>query len=103
MKKTVCGQIKDHLNSNDLQEPFQSAYRELHSTETALLRVRTDILRCIDDGKAVGVVLLDLSAAFDTVFFSFKPRKVWHTPLFHLLSYINLIHVTIFTLLIHDI
>ena len=67
MEKIVCGQIKDHLNSNDLQEPFQSAYRELHSTETALRRVRTDILRCIDDGKAVAVVLLDLSAAFDTV------------------------------------
>ena len=70
MEKIVCCQIKDHLNSNGLQEPFQSAYRELNSTETALLRVRTDILRCIDDGKAVAVVmvvLLDLSAAFDTV------------------------------------
>ena len=67
MEKIVCGQIKDHQNSNGLQEPFQSAYRELHSTETTLLRVRTDILRCIDDGKAVALVLLDLSAAFDTV------------------------------------
>ena len=67
IEKIVCGQIKDHLNSNGLQEPFQSAYRELCSTETALLHVRTDKLRCNDDGKAVAVVLLDLSAAFNTV------------------------------------
>ena len=53
--------------NNKLGEPLQSAYRPLHSTETALLRVKNDILRSIDDHKAVALVLLDLSAAFDTV------------------------------------
>ena len=36
-------QLVDHLKENDLYEIFQSAYRQLHSTETALLRVQYDI------------------------------------------------------------
>ena len=48
-------------------EPFQSAYRANHSTETALLRVFNDILRSMDQQKVTILVLLDLSAAFDTV------------------------------------
>ena len=67
MEKVVRNQIKDHLKTHGLQEPLQSSYRELHSTETALLRVRTDILKAMDDNKSVAVILLDLSAAFDTV------------------------------------
>ena len=41
-------------------------YREFYSTEIALLRVQNDILRAIDDKNEVLLVLLDLSAAFDT-------------------------------------
>ena len=48
-------------------EEFQSAYRKGHSTETALLRVQSDILHAIDQGKAAYLILLDLSAAFDTI------------------------------------
>ena len=46
---------------------MQSAYRSGHSTGTALLYVQNNILREIDDHKAVALVLLDLSAAFDTI------------------------------------
>ena len=56
----VCG-------SKNLAEPFQSAYRSCHSTETALLRVKDDIMMAIDNKHAVVLVLLDLSTAFDTV------------------------------------
>ena len=43
------------------------AYREGHSTETALLRVHNDLLIAIDKQKVSILVLLDLPAAFDTV------------------------------------
>ena len=46
---------------------MQSAYRPGHSTETALLHVHYNILRAVDEHKAVALVLLDLSAAFDTI------------------------------------
>ncbi|XP_072046962.1 uncharacterized protein [Amphiura filiformis] len=52
---------------DDIWDILQSAYRAAHSTETALLAVHNTILRAIDDNRAVFVVLLDLTAAFDTV------------------------------------
>jgi len=39
LEKTVASQLVNHLSYNNLLEPFQSAYRADHSTETALLRV----------------------------------------------------------------
>ena len=46
---------------------YQSAYIEHHSTETALLKVKNDLCRSVDDHGAAVLVLLDLSAAFDTI------------------------------------
>ena len=46
---------------------MQSAYRAAHSTETALLRICSDILDSLDRKDVVLLVLLDLSAAFDTI------------------------------------
>ena len=45
----------------------QSACRMNHSTETTTLKVKSDILHAMDKGEVVCVVLLDLSAAFDTI------------------------------------
>ena len=59
--------MESHLASNNLHEPLQSAYRKVHSTETALLRVQNDILESLDSGRVAMLVLLDLSAAFDTL------------------------------------
>ena len=49
-------------------EPYQSAYRPQHSTETALLKVKTDILKAMDNREICCLLLLDLSTAFDMIF-----------------------------------
>ena len=67
IEKAVATQLIGHLINNNLEEPFQSAYKRCHSTETALLKVQNDILIAIDNKKFVALLLLDMSAAFDTV------------------------------------
>ena len=50
-----------------LHERFQSAYKAHHSTETVLLTITDDILLSLDRRNNVFQLLLDLSAAFNTV------------------------------------
>jgi hypothetical protein len=67
VEKAVAAQLSQHLTTNNLQEVMQSAYRPCHSVETALLRIHDDILRAMDSKQGVFLILLDLSAAFDTI------------------------------------
>jgi hypothetical protein len=67
LERVIATQLNNHLDRNELLEPYQSAYRRQHSTETALLRIHTDIRCAIADGKVVLMAMLDLSAAFDTI------------------------------------
>ena len=67
IEKIIASRLSEHINKHDLHEEMQSAYKKLHSTETALLRVHNDIMVAVDGGNAVVLVLLDLSAAFDTI------------------------------------
>ena len=48
-------------------DPFQSAYPTGHSTETALMKVHNNIAHGLDGRGVVVLVLLDFSAALDTV------------------------------------
>ena len=66
-EKVVHMRLIQHLDDENLHEVFQSAYKSRHSTETALTRIQNDILCAIDNNQCVALVLLDLSAAFDTV------------------------------------
>ena len=59
--------LNEHLINNSLFDPLQSAYRDNHSTETALIKVQNDILSAVDTGSSAILLMLDLSAAFDTI------------------------------------
>ena len=52
---------------HDLYPTNQSSYRRFHSTETALLKVRNDILQNMNQQRITLLVLLDFGVAFDTV------------------------------------
>ena len=65
LERAVADQLQAHLDTNGLHVKFQSAYRRGHITETALLRIL--LLVMIDGGNNAVLVLLDLSAAFDTL------------------------------------
>ena len=67
IEKTVTAQLESHLESNDMNDSYQSAYRPKHGTETALLKVKNDITNAMDDQKVTILVMLDLSSAFDTI------------------------------------
>lgn len=67
IEKAVISQLNDHMERNGLNEAFQSAYKNRHSTETALIKVKDDITRALDRNHAVFLIMLDLSAAFDTI------------------------------------
>ena len=67
LEKVVAKQLNEYMSANNLHEKMQSAYKKGHSTESALLRVQNDILLDLDKKKGVILVLLDLSAAFDTI------------------------------------
>jgi hypothetical protein len=67
LERIVDVRLEHHLESNFLHEELQSAYNRRHSTETALLKVQSDILGSLDRGEAAVLVMLDLSAAFDTI------------------------------------
>jgi hypothetical protein len=67
IETNIAIQLNAHMDFNDLHIPYQSGYKPGHSCETLLLSINDDILKAFDSGKCTVYLLLDLSAAFDTV------------------------------------
>ncbi len=67
LEKVVANRLNTHVHGSNTSNPFQSAYRKFHSTETALLNISSDILTAMEEGRVTALTLLDLSAAFDTI------------------------------------
>ena len=67
IEKLILAQLSHYLAANNLFPKYQSGFRKYHSTETAILRVLSDIYSAIDQDQVSLLALLDVSAAFDTV------------------------------------
>ena len=67
LERVAFSRLYDYLQENDLLDNHQSAYRANHSVETLLVNLSNNILTEMDVGRITAIVLLDLSAAFDTV------------------------------------
>ena len=67
IEDAVSVQVKHHMDCNKIHIPYQSGYKTNHSCESLLLRLTNDILKTMDCKKCTILLLLDLSAAFDTV------------------------------------
>ena len=67
LEKAALSQITDFIECNKLLPPYQSAYRRYHGVETAMLKMYSDILNAVDLNLVTIVVMIDLSAAFDTI------------------------------------
>ena len=79
LEKLFAARLKEHVRLSSNTNVFQSAYRQFHSTETALLRILNDFYTSIDGKKITILVSLDLSAAFDTLDHSTMLHRLEHT------------------------
>ena len=76
IERVVGSRLSQHMEAHDMYEPSQSAYRKGHSVETALVRTQNDLLHAADRYCVSCLVLLDLSAAFDTLDHSVLLRRL---------------------------
>ena len=67
LERSIFDQLYPFLDAKGLLHEKQSGFRPKYSTCTALIKVTEDWYTSIDNGEYVGVVMLDLKMAFDTV------------------------------------
>ena len=67
LEKIVQKRLQSYISDSGVTMAHQSAYRRFHSTETALIKLYSDLLLAADRGEISALCLLDMSAAFDTV------------------------------------
>ena len=67
LERVIYNQLEEYLVSNNLLYNFQSGFRSNFSTDTCLIHLTDHIKQEISSGKYVGMVLIDLRKAFDTV------------------------------------
>ena len=65
-ERVIVNHLLSYLSAHNLMSKFHSAYRRFHSCESSFLRIQNDIFISLDAGRSTAL-LLDLSAAFDTI------------------------------------
>ena len=67
VERVALDQLNDYLDANSLFCSAQSGYRPHHSCETLMVRMTDDIIGEMNQKNCIALLLLDLSAAFDTI------------------------------------
>ena len=67
LERVVARQLNSYLHENHILNPYQSAYTKHKSTETAIIHILNHIHLSAASPHGSVVILLDLSAAFDTL------------------------------------
>ena len=67
IEKVVLKRLTDHMDRNNLKCNNQFGYKKGHSTESMVLQIVDETLIGFERKTATVLVLLDMSAAFDTV------------------------------------
>jgi hypothetical protein len=65
VEKVLFAQLSSYLEENDLLHPNHHGGRRLHNTTTALIQLQDEWLAAAEEGMMTGVMLTDLSAAYD--------------------------------------
>ena len=81
LEQIVSSQLVKYLKDKGLLPDLQSAYRAMHSTETSVLKVFSDILLALDSGNLPVLTMLDLSAAFDSVDHDTLLQRLYVSPM----------------------
>ncbi len=75
----VALQLQAHLSASNLLDPYQCGFQSGHSSDIALLKITNDLLVSADSGCITVLILLDLTAAFDTYLIIRAGLVIWHT------------------------
>ena len=67
LERLIFEQLYDHFTRNQIFHPNLHGYRKNRSTQTAMIQMYDRWVKAAAAGQVSGVVLLDLSAAFDLV------------------------------------
>ena len=78
IERVIAARFSSNLSLHNLKSKLQSAYHKFHYSETALLHIQNDFLTSLDAGHSTILLLLDLSAAFDTIDLSILTHRLQH-------------------------
>ena len=67
VEQAILAQFDQHCGEHQLLPDFQLAYRKGYSMKTSLIKMTSDILWSMERKEVTAVIVLDMSAAFDTV------------------------------------